>query len=137
MAILPIDNCEPFFSVSVAYSLLTKASTVKNSKHFIQTRIKEFVLPPFRDGLILGKNAPIGSKAMCLALELLVATPFEHIEISDDEIIQDIIVRRNLLKRISKDKLLVFVLKNIKPLMGDEEILYLELDIEVNLEYEL
>jgi hypothetical protein len=110
---------------------------MKNSKHFIQTRIKEFVLPPFRDGLILGKNAPIGSKAMCLALELLVATPFEHIEIEGDEVIQDIIVRRNLLKRISKEKLLAFVVKNIKPLMSEEEILYLELDVEVNLESEL
>jgi hypothetical protein len=109
---------------------------VKNSKHFIQTRIKEFILPPFRDGLILGKNAPIGCKAMRQALELLVATPFEHIEVEDD-IIQDIIVRRNLLKRISEDKLLAFVLKNIKPLMSEEEILYLELDIEVNFESEL
>jgi hypothetical protein len=109
---------------------------VKNSKHFIQTRIKEFVLPAFRDGLILGKNAPIGSKAMRQALELLVATPFEHIEIEDD-IIQDIIIRKNLLKRISTDKLLVFVLKTVKPLMSEEEILYLELDVEVNFESEL
>jgi hypothetical protein len=73
----------------------------------------------------------------CLALELLVATPFEHIEIEGDEVIQDIIVRRNLLKRISKEKLLAFVVKNIKPLMSEEEILYLELDVEVNLESEL
>ncbi|MFZ2724665.1 MAG: hypothetical protein WAX77_00250 [Methylococcaceae bacterium] len=109
---------------------------MRNSKHFIQTRIKEFVLPPFRDGLVLGKNAPIGSKAMRQALELLVATPFEHIEI-DDEIIQDIIIRKNLLRRISKEKLLEFVLRNIKPLMSEEEILYLELDVEVNFESEL
>lgn len=109
---------------------------MRNSKHFIQTRIKEFVLPPFRDGLVLGKSAPIGSKAMRQALELLVATPFEHIEI-DDDIIQDIIIRKNLLRRISKDKLLAFVIRNIKPLMSEEEILYLELDVEVNFESEL
>jgi hypothetical protein len=53
------------FTLFVSCSRRTyKAITMKNSKHFIQTRIKEFVLPPFRDGLILGKNAPIGSKAM-------------------------------------------------------------------------
>jgi hypothetical protein len=109
---------------------------VKNNKHFIQTRVKEFVLPPFRDGLVLGRNAPIGSRAMCLALELLVSTPFEHIEI-DDDIIQDIIIRKNLLRRISKEKLLAFVLNNIKPLMSEEEILYLELNVEVNFENEL
>lgn len=109
---------------------------MKNDKHFIKTRIKEFVLPPFRDGLILGKNAPIGCKAMRQALELLVSTPFDHIEI-DDDIIQDIIIRRTLLKRISKDKIVNFVLDNIKPLMGEDEILYLELDVEVHFESEL
>ena len=110
--------------------------SVKNSKHFIQTRVKEFILPPFRDGLVLGKNSPIGSKAMRQALELLVASPFEHIAI-EDEIIQDILIRKSLLRRISHDKLIDFVLKNIKPFMGEEEILYLELDVEVQFESEL
>ncbi len=109
---------------------------MRNSKHFIQTRIKEFVLPPFRDGLVLGKNSPIGSRAMRQALELLVATPFEHIEINDD-VIQDILIRKTLLKRISQDKLIEFVLRSIKPFMGEDEILYLELDVEVLFETEL
>ncbi|POZ50359.1 hypothetical protein [Methylovulum psychrotolerans] len=109
---------------------------MRNSKHFIQTRIKEFILPPFRDGLVLGKNSPIGSKAMRQALELLVATPFEHIEIEDD-VIQYILVRKTLLRRIDQDKLVEFVLKSIKPFMGEEEILYLELDVEVQFETEL
>ncbi len=109
---------------------------MNNTKHLIQTRIKEFILPPFRDGLILGKQSPIGSIAMRQALELLVAMPFEHITIEDD-IIQDILIRKNLLKRISKDKLIEFVLKTIKPFMSEEEILYLELDVEVQFESEL
>lgn len=109
---------------------------MRNNKYFIQTRIKEFVLPPFRDGLVLGKKSPIGCKAMRQALELLVATPFEHIEI-DDDIIQDILIRKTLLRRISQDKLIEFVLKSIKPFMGEDEILYLEMDVEVQFEAEL
>lgn len=109
---------------------------MRNCKHFIQTRIKEFVLPPFRDGLVLGKKSPIGSKAMRQALELLVATPFEHIEINDD-VIQDILIRKSLLKRISQDKVVEFVLHSIKPFMREDEILYLELDVEVQFEAEL
>lgn len=109
---------------------------MNNNKNYIKTRIKEFVLPPFRDGLILGKNSLIGCKAMRQALELLVATPFEHIEI-DDDIVQDILIRKTLLRRISKDKLVNFVLREIKPLMGDDEILYLDLEIEVQFESEI
>lgn len=110
---------------------------MKGSKHFIQTRIKEFILPPFRDGLVLGKSSPIGSKAMRQALELLVAAPFDHIELADDDIIQDIIIRKSLLRRISKEKLMDFVLSRIKPFMGEEEILYFELDIEIQFDSEL
>lgn len=109
---------------------------MKNSKHYIQTRIKEFVLPPFRDGLVLGKNSPIGNRAMRQALELLVATPFEHIEIHDD-IVQDILIRKSLLKKISPEKLIDYVLTRIKPFMSEDEILYLELDIEIQFESEL
>lgn len=109
----------------------------RESKHIIHTRVKEFVLPPFRDGLVLGRNAPIGSKAMRQALELLVATPFEPIEFDNDPVIQEILVRKTLLSRIPKEKLIDFVLKFIKPGMAADEILYLELDVQIQFEAEL
>lgn len=100
------------------------------SKYVIQAKIKEFTLPPVFDGLVLGKNAPIGSIAFSRALELLVVTPFEHIPIEDD-IIGDILVRQNILRRIPRSKLKDFVLQHVKPMMGANEVMHLEIDVEV------
>jgi len=100
------------------------------SKYLIQAKIKEFTLPPVFDGLILGKNAPIGIVAFSRALELLVVTPFEHITL-EDEIVGDILVRQNILRRISRTKLTEFVLQRVKPMMGANEVMHLEINAEV------
>jgi hypothetical protein len=105
-------------------------------KHLVKAHIKEFAIPPVRDGLVLGIQSPIGCVAMRRALELLIATPFEHIEMEDD-VIKDILVRQAILKRFPKDKLVDFVRRRVKPFMGADEILYLELNSEILIEDEL
>lgn len=99
-------------------------------KAHLSARISEYAVPPIKDMLVLGKHAPIGRIAMCRALELLIKTPFEHIEITDD-VISDILVRQPLLRRITKEELVDFVMVNIKPLLGPEEVLHVELDTQV------
>lgn len=90
----------------------------------------EYAIPPLKDLLVLGKQAPIGCIAMRKAIELLIKAPFEHIELEDD-VISDILVRQHLLRRISKEALTDFVLAQIKPLMGAEEIMHAELNVDV------
>lgn len=104
-------------------------------RHILKARVQEFGIPPIRDGLVLGKASPIGCVAIRKALELLGDGRFAHIEIKD-EVVSDIIVRQALLRRIPRERLISFVLHRIKPLMGPEEILHLELDAEVLLEEE-
>jgi hypothetical protein len=108
---------------------------VFSSKHVLRARVQEFTIPPFRDALVLGRDSPIGCAAIRKAINLLGASPFEHIELQD-EIINDIVVRRAILRRIPKETLIAFVLNRIKPLMGTEEILQLDLDADVLLEEE-
>lgn len=105
-------------------------------QHSLKARVKEFAIPPIHDGLVLGKHSPIGCAAIRKAIDLLVDTPFEHIEL-DDEVISDVLVRNKILRRIPQDKLVAFVLKRIKPLMGSDEILHLDLDAEITLEDEV
>ncbi|MBE0436433.1 MAG: hypothetical protein IBX56_11590 [Methylomicrobium sp.] len=100
-------------------------------KIHISARIKEYAVPPIKDMLVLGKEAPIGCIAMRRALELLVKTPFEHIEIEDDDVISDILVRKPVLKRIAKEELIAFVLDQVKPLLGPEEVLHVEIDVNI------
>ena len=104
-------------------------------QHLLKVRVKEFGIPPIRDGLALGRNSPIGCAAIRKAIDLLVTSPFEHIEVRD-EIVSDLLVRSTILRRIPQEKLVDFVLQRIKPLMGPEEILHLDLEAEVTLEDE-
>jgi hypothetical protein len=102
-------------------------------RSIIRAQLTEFVLPPIDDGLVLGKSSPIGHVAVGKALSLLSTTSFDHIPIEDD-IIGDILVRTAIMRKISKDQLIAFVLNEIKPLMGEEEIIHLDLEVELTLE---
>lgn len=102
-------------------------------KYSLKARVREFGVPPIHDALVIGNRAAIGCAAIRKAVELLVASPFEHIEPKDD-VISDIIVRSAILRRIPKEKLIVFVLAQVKPLMTADEILHLDLEVEVAME---
>jgi hypothetical protein len=101
-----------------------------NKKTHISARVEEYAIPPLKDMLVLGKLSPIGCIAMRRAIELLIKAPFEHIEIEDD-VISDILVRKPILRRIPKDRLIDFVLANLKPMMGTDEVLHAEIDVSV------
>lgn len=99
-------------------------------KNNIAACITEYQIPPFRDALVLGREASIGCQAVRRALALLVKTPFAHIEL-DDPIIADILIRENLLRRVPQEQVIAFVLERVKPLMGMEEVLQVDLKIDV------
>lgn len=100
-------------------------------KHNLVARVTEYQIPPFRDALVLGREASIGCHAVRRALTLLVRTPFAHIEL-DDPVVADILIRENLLRRVPQEKIIAFVLEHIKPLMGAEDVLQVELDVEIS-----
>ncbi|MCQ8182241.1 hypothetical protein NP603_14055 [Methylomonas sp. SURF-1] len=103
-----------------------------NKKIHLSARVGEYAIPPLKDMLVLGNQSPIGCIAMRRAIELLIKTPFEHIELQDD-VISDILVRHHILRRVSRDGLIDFVMANLKPMMGPDEVLHAELDVSVYL----
>jgi len=105
-------------------------------KFFLQARIKEFAIPPITDGLVIGKEASIGTVALQKALNLLVPDHFEHLAI-DDEIVADVLIKSILLRRLTKDRLVKFLLVQIKPFMTSKDILHVQLDLEISLTGEL
>ncbi|OGI51063.1 MAG: hypothetical protein A3E57_01405 [Candidatus Muproteobacteria bacterium RIFCSPHIGHO2_12_FULL_60_33] len=106
---------------------------IKETKHSVKARVREFGVPPIHDALILGRRSAIGCVAMRKALSLLVAQPFEHIEFEDD-VIGNILVRAAILRRVPREKLIEFVRTHIKPMMADNEVLHLDLEVEVIIE---
>lgn len=105
----------------------------KGRQHRLHARVTEFLLPPIDDGLVLGLHSPIGHVAVGKALNLLSSTAYEHIPIEDD-VISDILVRSAILRKIGAEVIVSFILKEIRPLMGSEEILHLNLDVELIIE---
>ncbi|HEY0268634.1 MAG TPA: hypothetical protein VGC12_05300, partial [Methyloradius sp.] len=106
------------------------SATIQKKVH-LNVRISEYAIPPVKDMLVMGRDSAVGCIAMRRAIELLVKAPFEHIELSDDDIIGDILVRQAILKRVPKDDLIDFVLTHLKPLLGAEEVLQVDVDVDV------
>ena len=100
----------------------------------VTARVVEFSIPPVSDGLVIGKESPIGFTAVSRALQLLVANQFHTIAIEDDDVISHVIIRRNLLRRVPEDRLIAFIRERIRPLMVPDEILHLSLTVEVKVE---
>jgi hypothetical protein len=67
------------------------------------------------------------------ALSLLSSTSYQHVPIEDD-IISDVLIRSSILRKIPTEVIVGFVLREIKPLMGAEEILHLHLDVELTID---
>ena len=103
----------------------------------VRVRIREFNIPPITDALVLGKKAPIGSEAMGRALSLLHVAPFEHIRVEDDEIVEDILVRRGLLNKVPRDKLEKLICSRVKPFMTPDEVINLDVVHELIIEEQL
>lgn len=105
-------------------------------KFLLHARIKEFAIPPITDGLVIGREASIGTVALQKALNLLVPDHFEHVTI-DDEIVADVLIKSILLRRLTKDRLIKFLMEQIKPFMSSRDILHVQLDLEISLTGEL
>jgi hypothetical protein len=95
--------------------------------------VRALEIPPIRDGLLIGVDATIGGEAMTRTLRLMTNEKFDRI-ILKDPVIQEIIVRSAILRKLGRERLLAFVLKRVKPIMVETELLLLDIEVELVLE---
>lgn len=103
------------------------------NEQLIRVRLRALEIPPIKDGLAIGVNAAIGGEAMSRTLRLMTNEKFERIMLKDD-VVAEIIVRTAVLRKIGRDRLLAFVIKRVKPVMADTELLMLDIDVEIVIE---
>ncbi len=103
------------------------------NRYDVVARVKEFAIPPIQDGLVVGRDSPIGSAALRKALEVLNGTSYEFIPVKDD-VVSEIIVREQVTRRLPREQLTSFVLDRVKSLMTAREILHLDLSVQVTVE---
>src|SRR5580693_3203908 len=114
--------------------LTDQNSSDSPTEQYIRVRIKALEIPPVKDGLVIGKSAPIGVEAMLRTLKLMSAERFVRISVPNDDVISDIIVREAVVRKLKEERLRSFILRRVKPLMAENELLMLDMEIEVVLE---
>ncbi len=105
-------------------------------KFLVTARLKEFSIPPITDGVVIGKDSPIGVSALQKALRLLIPEDFDLIEVPD-EVVGSILLRRSISRRLTQKRIVPFLLKQVKPLMLEDDILHVQLETEFIISQEL
>ena len=104
------------------------------TEQYVRVRLKALEIPPVKDGIVIGRSAPIGAEAMLRTLKLMSNEHFVHLPIKGDDIVSDAIVRESVLRKLKRDKLYTFIMTRIRPLMSSNELLMLDMEIEVVVE---
>ncbi len=111
-----------------------KPAGAPHSEQLIRVRVKALEIPPIKDGIVIGRDAAIGGEAMVRTLRLMTNEKFERFVMPKDDIIQDVILRSAVVRKLGKERVLKFVMDRIKPVMTETELLMLDIDIELVIE---
>ena len=112
----------------------SKPASPGPAEQFIRVRIKALEIPPVKDGIVIGKSAPIGVESMLRTLKLMSAERFARIEFPGDAVISDAIVRESVIRKLGQPRLVEFIARRVKSLMAENELLMLDMEIEVVVE---
>jgi hypothetical protein len=104
-----------------------------HAEKLLRVRLRALEIPPIKDGLVIGRDAAIGGEAMTRTLRLMTNEKFERISIKD-EIVQELIVRSAVLRKVGQERLVAFIHKRVKPIMTETELLMLDIEVEVVIE---
>lgn len=96
----------------------------------INLNFEEIKLPPFQDILVVARDSKQGKIGLAKSFELLVPNGFEIIEI-DHEKVEVIFVHKNILAKISTDKIIQILNDNVFSFISSGEII--KVDFKVNI----
>lgn len=97
----------------------------------INLSFEEIKLPPFQDILVLAKNSVQGKIGLSKSFELLVPNGFEIIDINEG-MIETIFVHRNILVKISKEKVIQILQNNVFPFISEGELISVNFKVSIS-----
>ena len=98
----------------------------------VDLRMSRFELPPVQSALVVGRKAPIGSRAMEKALAEMMPDAFVRIE-GDHETI----VRKAHLRRLPEERLVSLLVRQTESVIDETEMLRVTMELEITLTEEL
>jgi hypothetical protein len=102
----------------------------------VSLRMTQFEIPPVNSALIVGRRSPIGSNALEKAMEEILPGAFVRVEVQHP-VIEAVIVRRSIARRISQDKLVDLFVRHAEDMMEDTEALRVTCELVVSSSEEL
>jgi len=96
----------------------------------LRIRLSRFNLPPVQSALVVGKRAPIGSRAITKALDEMMPGAFHRFEV-EHATIEAVVLREAHLRRLPAERLLPLLLRHAESFMSDADILHFDMAIEV------
>lgn len=112
---------------------LPAPSALEQTEKLIRVRLRSLEMPPIKDGLVIGADSAIGGEAMARTLRLVSNEKFDRIVLKDN-VVQELIVRQAVLRKIGQERLVAFIMKRVKPVMAETEMLLLDIDVELVIE---
>jgi hypothetical protein len=91
-------------------------------------------LPPVIDILILAKKYPQGKTGVSEAFKLIAPDEFEMFPVEDDEVIDAVLINKKILSRLSKDKVIDTLRKNVFPYITKGEAVNVNFSISIQIE---
>lgn len=91
---------------------------------------RQFDLPPVGDGLLVGRRASIGPKALFESMERLLPGLYQLVPVEHD-VIEAVIVLRSRLRMLGEDRLVPLLVDHGVPLMDASSCLQITVDGDV------
>lgn len=100
-------------------------------------RMREFDLPPIRDGVVIARRAPIGPVALFDAVDRMLPGLYELVPVDGHALIEAVIVRKSRMQLVDRARLVEIFKRHAEPLMSDTSIVQVEVEGELSVRVEL
>ena len=99
--------------------------------------MREFDLPPIRDGVVVGRRAAIGPTALFDAVDRMLPGMFELVNVEGHSVIEAVIIRKDRLRMVDRQRLVDIFKQHAESLMTDTSIVQVEVDGELSVRLDL
>jgi hypothetical protein len=123
------DNATSSESVDATRRMGDGASSSRHVR--LSLTLREFALPPVRDGVVIGKRAAIGPRGLFEALDRMLPGIYELVSVTGHEVVEAVIVRKSRFRLVERERLVRLCLRHAEPLMDDSTVMEVVVEGEI------
>ncbi|OPY58178.1 MAG: hypothetical protein A4E55_01073 [Pelotomaculum sp. PtaU1.Bin035] len=98
--------------------------------------LSEFEIPPIQDVLLIGRRAPIGTKAVQRMIDVLSPEQYEILNVNEGPF-ESVVIRKSLSRLVTQEKLLSIILEEGHKVASETAVLKAQINIVLNINVEV